>query len=143
MHNTHPIISRSMFGVKSLNNWHRERGYGKTLFLGSNQAWARLKNYNLKSRISKTIFFLRYWKISYCFGQNISFRMKKFQINELIWYKTFLQWSVFDMSHLTSFKQKISFSHRLSKKIPFQHCLTPKKYHLSIVYYWEIRHKSQ
>jgi len=54
------------------------------------------------------------------------FRMKKFEINKLMQYDTFFQWSVFEMSHFDSIKAKKLFNHFLPPKILLQHHLTPK-----------------
>ncbi len=114
MQNTHPIISRPMFGVKSHNNWHRERGYGKTLFLGSNQAWARLKNYNLKSR--KQNFFTGIEKYHIFGPKYLRSGWKCLRLTN--WY---------DTRHFSNdLFLRCLIWHRLSKKISFKHCLTPK-----------------
>ncbi len=63
-----------------------------------------LKSWNL--RYQKLFQKYLYWEISYWLSQNFSVQDEKFEINELIQYKTFFQRSVFEMSRSDIVKAK-------------------------------------
>jgi hypothetical protein len=67
------------------------------------------------------------------------FRMKKFEINEPVQYKTFFRWSVFKMSHFDIMKAKKSHLRIIKHQKNFITVLFNKfKYHFLLINIWNL-----